>query len=51
MKKLMEKIYSACIGIAPIVATVVLVKLANSTACWLIGQDEMPEGTKKYRKF
>lgn len=51
MKKLFAKISVACAGIMPLLATVVLVKLTNSTACWSVGQDEMPEGAKKYRKF
>lgn len=51
MKKFLTKVSVACAGIMPILATVILVKLSNSTACWTIGQDEMPECAKKYRKF
>lgn len=51
MKKIIKKIYIACLTAVPVCATFVLTNLTNSTSCWIRGQEEIPESAKKYRKF
>lgn len=51
MKKKLQRIYMACLGLLPACAAFMLTAIANSSSCWLCGQDEVPDGLKKYRKF
>lgn len=51
MKKKLQKLYTALLGAIPVVATFMLASVANSSGCWIQGQDELPSGAKKYRKF
>ena len=51
MKKKLQKISALSLGAIPVCAAFMLSGIINSTGCWINGQDEMPEGAKKYRKF
>lgn len=51
MKRIIKKLYLACLAAVPICSAFMLTTLVNSTTCWAQGQDELPKDSKKYRKF
>ena len=51
MKNKFQKIYAMLLGVIPICTAIMLTISANSTGCWIKGQEELPEGAKRYRKF
>lgn len=50
MKKL-DKLCGKALKLIPVCASHMMVSNVNSTATWLKGQEKLPEGAKKYRKF
>ena len=51
MKNKIKKVYFALMGIVPVCVAFMVSTVVNSTSCWGIGQDEVPAGAKKFRKF
>lgn len=51
MKSKLQKLYNLFLGLIPVCATICLTSVVNSTITWGRGQDELPVGAKKYRKF
>lgn len=50
MKKL-DKFYGKALKLVPICASHMMLTTVNSTSSWFRGQEKMPEGAKRYRKF
>lgn len=50
MKKI-NKIYEKALKLVPICSSHMMVESVNSTSSWIRGQEKMPEGAKRYRKF
>lgn len=51
MKEKFKKLYNVCLKLVPVCASLMLLINANSTGCWVRGQDEPPADIRKYRKF
>ncbi len=51
MKEILKKMYTAFLVAIPVCSMFMLTTLVNSTTCWIQGQDELPQSSKKYRKF
>ena len=51
MKEKLKNLYSKCLKLVPVVASVMLVIGTNSAQTWFKGQEEIPQTAKKYRKF
>lgn len=51
MKEKMLKLYNKCLKLIPVCATLMLAASANSSMCWIKGQDDVPASLKSYRKF
>lgn len=51
MKNILKKLYIACLAAVPVCSVFMLTSMVNSTNCWICGQEELPPGVKKYRKF
>lgn len=51
MKEKLQKLFNVCLGLIPVCAAFMLTSVVNSTGCWVQGQEEVPAGAKRYRKF
>lgn len=51
MKEKFRKVCNACLKLIPICAAFVVSLSVNSTGSWIHGQEELPQNSKKYRKF
>lgn len=51
MKDMKNKIIGACLRLIPVCAAFIITAVVNSSGCWFQGQEELPTGADKYRKY
>ncbi len=51
MKETFRKVCTSCLKLIPVCAALMVSLSVNSTGSWIHGQEELPAGAKKYRKF